>query len=257
MEYIIISAVAFLASGLTLFSGFGLGTLLLPVFALFFPIELAIALTAIVHLLNNVFKFSLLARYAVLEIILKFGLPAAAAAYLGAEILVLLSGTEPITSYMLFNKIFRIELVKVVIAVLILIFALLELFPESEKFSFNKKYIFLGGFLSGFFGGLSGHQGALRSAFLIKMDLTKESFIATGIVISFFIDVSRLFVYSTDFFGEQVSSNLYLLLSVTLSAFLGAFLGRVLLKKITFKFVRNIVGIMLIFISIGLGLGII
>lgn len=63
MHYFIICLVAFLTSGLTLFSGFGLGTLLLPVMALFFPIDAAIALTAVVHCLNNLFKFALLGRY--------------------------------------------------------------------------------------------------------------------------------------------------------------------------------------------------
>ena len=43
---LIIPVVALVASLLTLISGFGLGTLLLPVFALFFPLELAVALTA-------------------------------------------------------------------------------------------------------------------------------------------------------------------------------------------------------------------
>jgi len=56
VEWIIVSACALLASMLTLFSGFGLGTLLMPVVALFFPLEVAIALTAVVHLANNVFK---------------------------------------------------------------------------------------------------------------------------------------------------------------------------------------------------------
>jgi len=37
---------------------------LLPVFALFFSIDLAIAMTAIVHLLNNFFKLTLLGKYA-------------------------------------------------------------------------------------------------------------------------------------------------------------------------------------------------
>ena len=56
MDYVIISIVALLVSGLTFFSGFGLGTLLMPAFALFFPIEVAVAATAIVHLANNIFK---------------------------------------------------------------------------------------------------------------------------------------------------------------------------------------------------------
>ncbi len=41
MEYVIIPLAALTVSCLTLFSGFGLGTLLMPVFALFFPIETA------------------------------------------------------------------------------------------------------------------------------------------------------------------------------------------------------------------------
>ena len=59
MEYIVVCLAALLASALTLFSGFGLGTLLMPVVAIFFPLNLAIAITAIVHLLNNLFKFAL------------------------------------------------------------------------------------------------------------------------------------------------------------------------------------------------------
>lgn len=49
MTYLIVCMVAFVASGLTFVSGFGLGTLLLPAFALFFPAEHAVALTAVVH----------------------------------------------------------------------------------------------------------------------------------------------------------------------------------------------------------------
>jgi uncharacterized membrane protein YfcA len=59
VSYLLVFAMAFLASGLTFFSGFGLGTLLLPAFALFFPIEQAVALTAVVHFLNGLFKLGL------------------------------------------------------------------------------------------------------------------------------------------------------------------------------------------------------
>ncbi|MEK9138207.1 MAG: sulfite exporter TauE/SafE family protein, partial [Bacteroidota bacterium] len=59
MEYLIVCTIALLASGLTLFSGFGLGTLLLPAFILFFPPDVAVGMTAIVHFLNNIFKLVL------------------------------------------------------------------------------------------------------------------------------------------------------------------------------------------------------
>ena len=47
---------AFVVAGLTLFSGFGLGAVLMPAFAVFFPVEVAVAATAVVHLANNIFK---------------------------------------------------------------------------------------------------------------------------------------------------------------------------------------------------------
>ncbi len=62
MSYIIICSVALIVSGLTLFSGFGLGTLLMPAFALFFPVEVAVAATAVVHLANNIFIITIIAE---------------------------------------------------------------------------------------------------------------------------------------------------------------------------------------------------
>ncbi len=55
LSYLLIASAALVASALTLFSGFGLGTLLMPAFALFFPIEVAVALTAVVLFLDFLF----------------------------------------------------------------------------------------------------------------------------------------------------------------------------------------------------------
>lgn len=68
----------FFASGLTLFSAFGLGTLLMPVAAIFLPVPIAVAVTAIVHLSNKIFKLALLWRDVGREVLLTFGLPAGA-----------------------------------------------------------------------------------------------------------------------------------------------------------------------------------
>lgn len=62
MAFVMITVMAFLGSFLTLFSGFGLGTLLMPVVAIFFPVAVAVALTAFVHLVNNLFKLLTLWR---------------------------------------------------------------------------------------------------------------------------------------------------------------------------------------------------
>lgn len=257
MEYIIISLAAFLTSGLTLFSGFGLGTLLMPVFAIFFPIHIAVAMTAIVHFANNIFKLALVGRNADKPTVIRFGLPAILSAFLGAFLLQWLSNLQPLFSYSLFENNLQIMPVKLIIAILMLFFALFELVPQFEKLSFPKKYLLLGGVLSGFFGGLSGHQGALRSAFLIKSGLSKESFIGTGVVIACLIDVTRLSVYSGHFAIAGIEDNSTLLIIATLSAFLGAFIGNRLIKKITLSTVKIIVAIMLLLIAIGLGTGLI
>src|SRR5512134_2033325 len=91
MEFVIVGAAALLVSILTLFSGFGLGTLLMPVFALFFPVEVAVAQTAVVHFANNLFKLVLFGRQADRRAVLAFGGPAFLASLAGAGLLVGLS----------------------------------------------------------------------------------------------------------------------------------------------------------------------
>jgi uncharacterized membrane protein YfcA len=109
VELLIVCIAALLASTPTLFSGFGLGTLLMPVVALFFPLELAIAMTAVVHLANNLFKLGLLGRKADRSVLLKFGLPGIAAAFVGALLLLYLGDTEPIYEYAAFGRNLRYQ----------------------------------------------------------------------------------------------------------------------------------------------------
>lgn len=255
-QYAAIMAVSAFASGLTLFSGFGLGTILLPVFALFFPVELAIAMTAIVHLLNNLFKLALLGKYANRDVLLRFGLPAVLAAYFGAQVLVWFAEQPPLLRYTLGSRELLVTPVKLVIALLIVAFALLELSKRIEALSLPRSALPVGGLLSGFFGGLSGHQGALRSAFLLKCGLSKESFIATGVVIACFVDLSRLFVYSERFLFEGTAQNLSLLAAAVLSAFAGAYFASRKLKKVSMRLVRILVSTMLFVVALGLGSGI-
>ncbi len=256
-EYFIICLTAFLASGLTLFSGFGLGTILLPVFALFFPIDISIALTAVVHFLNNIFKLSLLGKNADKTVVLKFGIPAILFAFLGAYLLTLLADLSPLFQYSVSGKTFIVTPIKLTIAFLLMFFALFDLFPKLSNLKFNEKYLPLGGVLSGFFGGLSGNQGALRSAFLIRAGLSKEAFIATGVVIACLIDFSRLIVYSNLIFETGNKIDYYLMIAATLTAFFGAFIGTKLITKITLKTLHFVVGIMLLIFGMLLAAGII
>ncbi len=257
MEIVIISFVAFIVAILTFFSGFGLGTILTPVFMIFFPVELAIALTGIVHFLNNIFKIILVGKNADKKVLLKFGIPAVIAAFFGAWLLLHIPDIKPLYSYRLFDSTFQIYPVKFIISILLIIFASMDLIPYFKNLQFGKEKLALGGALSGFFGGLSGNQGALRSAFLIKAGLTKETFIGTAVVVSTFVDFTRLSVYASRFTKSGLTDNLTLVISATLSAIIGAYIGNKLLKKVTLKFLQTIVAILLILISIALGAGLI
>jgi len=257
MEFVIVAIVAFFAAGLTLFSGFGLGTILMPAFVIFFPLNISIALTAIVHLLNNFFKLTLLGRHANGEVVIKFGLPAIVAALAGAQSLFWLEKLPPLVNYILADHHFSVTLVKLVIALLMIVFVLLELSPRFQTWSLDKKYLPLGGVLSGFFGGLSRHQGALRSAFLIKSGLSKESLIATGVVIACLVDFFRLGVYGAHFASAGLSAHGMILATAIVAAFAGSFVGNRLVKKVTLSIVQKIVSIMLILIALALGTGLI
>jgi uncharacterized protein len=256
MEYIIIPIVALLASGLTFFSGFGLGTLLLPAFALFFPVDVAIALTAIVHFLNNGFKFFIVRKNINWKVALQFGIPALLFSFFGAILLKEITFNNILFEYQCFGKMFQITTVKLIVAFLLIFFAFFELIPKLKNLQFPRKYLPIGGVLSGFFGGLSGHQGVLRSAFLTKVGLTKEVFIATGVVIACMIDISRLSVYYINI--SLVSNrefNNTLIIVATIAAFIGVVIGNNLVKKVTLNSVQKIVAVSIIVFSIFLGLG--
>jgi uncharacterized membrane protein YfcA len=257
MDIIIISLAAFLTAILTFFSGFGLGTLLAPVFALFFPIDIAIALTGVVHFSNNLFKIALVGKNTNKAVLLRFGIPAILASFLGAWLLLKITVLPSLFQYEMWGNVYEVTPVKLTIALILIVFSILEVSPSFQKVQFGKDKLMLGGVLSGFFGGLSGIQGAIRSAFLIKSGLTKEAYIATGVVIACLVDFTRLSVYASRFTASNLHENLILLFTATGSAILGAFIGSKLLKKITLRFIQLLVAAMLFVISIALGLGLI
>lgn len=262
MSYVLVCLVALVASGLTLFSGFGLGTLLMPAFAVFFPVEVAVAATALVHLLDNLFKLVLVGREAVWGVVLRFGVPAALAAVLGAWLLSHMEGTTPIATYLVGTHVCKVTLVKVTIGLVILAFAVMELLPALNTWAFDAKWVPVGGLLSGFFGGLSGHQGALRSAFLRRLGLEKQAFVATGAVTAVVIDVSRLATYgaamsSAQFRAVKGSTMLPLVVAASLAAFVGAYVGSRLVKKVTMRSVQVIVGVALLLFAGALGAGLV
>lgn len=252
MELLVITVAAFAASLLTLFSGFGLGTLLMPVVAIFFPLEMAIAITAMVHLSNNLFKVALLGRQANRAVLLSFGIPAVIFAFLGALLLGWLSGMAPITEYTAIGKSFQVSPIKLIVGILILTFVALEFSEKSSTIALDKRYLPYGGMISGFFGGLSGHQGAFRSMFLLKAGLGKDAFVATGVMLAVMVDLSRIAVYGWDTSMQHESIDWMLVIAATVSAFAGAYAGARMLRKITIRSIQLAVSALLVVVASGL-----
>jgi uncharacterized protein len=262
MSYLVIALSALLVSALTLFSGFGLGTLLMPVFALFFPVEMAVAATAIVHGANNIFKISLVGQHADRALIVRFGVPAIIAAFVGATALGYVSHFEAIISYSLGARTAVITPIKLVMGGLMLVFALFELLPRLRELKFDRKYLILGGLLSGFFGGFSGHQGALRSAFLVKVGISTQAFVGTNAVIGFMVDMVRIATYASIFLLAKTTSPIGpdqwpLILTGILAAFTGVMVGKRYMHKVTMQTIQRITGAMLLGIAAALVAGII
>lgn len=252
MSYVVVCAVALLASALTFFSGFGLGTLLLPAFALFFPLEAAVASTAVVHFLNGMFKLTLVGRHANPGIVARFGVPAILASFAGAWLLLKLTGAKPLLTYQAGPVTAEITLLKIIIGTILLVFSILELMPWFARLSFPVRYMPVGGVLSGFLGGISGMQGALRTAFLVKAGLSKEAFIGTGVAIAVLIDIARLGVYSRIFVQQRHQLRVDVLIAATVAAFIGALAGNALLRKMTMRGVQHVVAAMLALVAVAL-----
>lgn len=209
---------AFLAASLTLMTGFGLGTILTPVFLIFYDVKIAILIVAVVHLSNNLLKVSLFGSHISIDILKRFGALTLAGAFIGA----------------FFQGKMDSSIVKILLGTSLIFLGLKEATGFGEKIRLPQKIDFIGGFLSGLLGGFVGNQGAIRSAYLLNYNIPKETFVATAAIIASVVDVTRIPVYI--FSNKDVlTDNAILLLITTASAFAGTFAGKSFLKKISLK----------------------
>lgn len=234
----------------------------MPVFALFFPLPLAIASTAVVHLATNIFQALLVGRWAQWKVVFQFGVPAALFSALGAYFLGQVSDWPPLMQYSLFGHSFSISAMGLMIGSIVVVASLFEFMPSYSDWSFPQKYTPLGGALSGFFGGISGYQGMLRSAFLIRSGLDKQEFIGTGVISSIMVDTVRIMIYGWTFYSAKFANSLSgnskgLILAASLTAFFGAYLGSLLVQRITMKSIQVLVSVLLFVLGLGIAMGII
>jgi hypothetical protein len=89
--------------------------------------------------------------------------------------------------------------------------------------------------------GLTGNQGAFRSAFLIKAGLAEEAFVGTGVA-AVVVDVVGLAVYGLAFVTLPMAilegPAAGIVVAAMLWAFLGAWLGGRLMTRVTLRSIQ-------------------
>jgi uncharacterized membrane protein YfcA len=110
---------------------------------------------------------------------------------------------------------------------------------------------------SGLLGGLTGHQGAIRSAFFLGKDLPKETFIATGAAVACAVDITRIAVYVQLFQSLGGSIPWPVVGAGIVGAAVGLSVGRIGLRNAPARTFRKIIGFALMVFGLGLASGLI
>ncbi len=171
--------VAILAGAIAAVSGFGIGSLLTPLFALYFPLKLAVAIVSIPHLIGTAVRFQRLRAHLDRQVFIHFGLFSAAGGFIGA---ILSSRAKSPT-------------LAIVFAGLLIFSGLSGLFGFSERMRFGRRAAWIAGGVSGFFGGLVGNQGGIRSAALLGFGIQRDALVATATAVALVVDGARMPVY--------------------------------------------------------------
>lgn len=230
-----LSIATFLASVVGTFTGFGVSTILIPVFLLFFPVPETLLIVGVIHWFGNVWKLILFREGIEYRLILLFGIPGVILSYTGA----VMSLEVPQT------------ILSRAIGLLIISYVLFIYFKPDYELPENRKSALVGGALYGFSSGISGIGGELRSMFLTSFNLPKAVYLATTGAISLTIDSTRIVTYVAGGTRLQIDMVIILIGLVLLSS-IGAYIGKRFVEKVPKRKFRLVVLISLLLISLKL-----
>lgn len=223
MMHLTAFVVALIAGGIAAMSGFGIGSLLTPLLAVHYGTKLAVAMVSIPHLAGTAARFIGLRKKVDRRVFLNFGILSAVGGLAGA----------------LLNARAGSPALAIVFGCLLVFAALSGLTGFVDRMQFGRRTAWVAGALSGFFGGLVGNQGGIRSAALLGFDIRKEALVATATAIGLIVDGARMPVYLAIESGRIFSA--WPVLGVTIAGvLLGTFWGVRLLHRIEERTFRKL-----------------
>ena len=215
VSLIVLSLVAtFFAAAFTVPAGFGLATMITPIVFLWLEPHEAIAVVGIVHGSHNAWKLKLLRSSVNHSAVRRYGWAMVVGALIGAGL----------------NTLIQSDPLLLIVGVALVVLPLLTVSEKWTNYRLPEAEDRIGGFGSGFFGGLTGHQGALRAMFLQKRLENKTEYAATAALLALIVDATRVPVYVA-LEGWQILEAGWLILGLVLAAILGVHLGKRWLKK--------------------------
>ena len=232
MFALIIAVGSILAGAIASIVGFGIGSVLTPLFAVRLGTQLAVAAVSIPHLFATALRFWRLRAHVHRRVLVSFGITSAAGGLVGA----------------LLHSYASNRSLAIVFGVLLLFVGLSELTGLARHMRFGGPVAWLAGAISGVFGGLVGNQGGIRSAALLGFDLDRQAFVATATAIGLVVDGARLPVY----FATQTAAIARvwpLVLIATVGTLAGTVLGVRTLRRIPETVFRRVVAILLLLLG--------
>jgi len=212
---IVVLVVTVLAGGVAAISGFGIGSLLTPLLSVRYGTKLAVAIVSVPHLIATAARFVRLREHLNLKVFLNFGVLSAVGGLAGA----------------LLNSRANSPALTIVFGCLLLLAGISGLTGFLERMRLGRRAAWIEGALSGFFGGLVGNQGGIRSAALLSFGMSKETMVATATAVALIVDGARMPVYFV-VEREGILQAWTILLLAIAGVLLGTFWGVKLLRKI-------------------------
>lgn len=230
--------VAVAAGAVASVTGFGIGSLVTPVLMLRFPAPLAVAMMGLPHAIGTAIRWWRLRRHVDVAVLKGFGLASAAGGLAGA----------------LMHSRASAGVITSIFAVLLIVSGLAGLTGIIRRLHFHGHTAWVGGLVSGLFGGLAGNQGGLRSAALLAFPLSPAAFVATATATALIVDAARLPVYFVTQ-GRDLVENAPMVAFVALGVVIGTFAGERVLTKLPTETFRRVIAGAVLLLGLGMLLG--
>jgi uncharacterized protein len=225
---IALAIAAFVAGAISAVAGFGIGSVLTPVFGLAIGVKLGVAAAAIPHCLGNAVRFWTLRQRLDKSVLKTFGLMSALGALLGA----------------LLHAVATAPALKIALGIVLIVTGVLGAGGWTDRLRVGRQGASVAGAVSGFLGGLVGYQGGLRAAAMLALDISKEVFVATAVAVAVVVDGARLPVYAFSV-GPELLKIWPLLIIAICGVIAGTLLGKAILGRIPEALFRRIVSALL------------